>query len=390
MNTENLRAQTPGCAYRTHFNNAGSSLMPAPVLEAMTSWLNAEAETGGYEIAELCAKEVAGFYESGARLLNARPDNLAFTSSATNAFARALSSIPFAPGDVILIANEDYISNQIAFLSVQKRYGIKLVRAESDKEGGVDVQDLERKIIQYKPRLVSLSHVPTNSGLVQPAEAVGALCRAHGCWYLLDACQSVGQLPVDVQQLQCDFLTATYRKFLRGPRGAGFLYVSDRALKAGLEPLFVDMRGAAWKDADHYELRPDARRFEDWELPYALVMGARAAMDYALDIGLDAIALRNAGLCARVRKGLVALGLSPLDHGRNLSSIITVTVPGWDPVKLKKALLERRINTSITYREFAVIDFGKKNVDWALRLSPHYFNTDEEVDQLLLALKEIL
>lgn len=364
--------------------------MPAPVLEAMTSWLNAEAETGGYEIAELCAKEVAGFYESGARLLNARPDNLAFTSSATNAFARALSSIPFAPGDVILIANEDYISNQIAFLSVQKRYGIKLVRAESGKEGGVDVQDLERKIIQYKPRLVSLSHVPTNSGLVQPAEAVGALCRAHGCWYLLDACQSVGQLPVDVQQLQCDFLTATYRKFLRGPRGAGFLYVSDRALKAGLEPLFVDMRGAAWKDADHYELRPDARRFEDWELPYALVMGARAAMDYALDIGLDAIALRNAGLCARVRKGLVALGLSPLDHGRNLSSIITVTVPGWDPVKLKKALLERRINTSITYREFAVIDFGKKNVDWALRLSPHYFNTDEEVDQLLLALKEIL
>ena len=388
INTEALRNDTPGCREKVHFNNAGASLMPKPVIESIENYIRLEASEGGYEAADHKATEINGFYESAARLLNGNASNIAFTSSATNSYARALSCIPFERGDKVLIANEDYISNQLAFLSLQKRWGIQLLRATSLPEGGVDVDDMKRLMDKHLPRLVSLTHVPTNSGLVQPVERVGDLCRERGIPYLVDACQSVGQFPVDVKKIRCDFLSATFRKFLRGPRGTGFLYVSDDILKKNWEPLFIDMRGADWTGDNDYKLRADARRFEEWELPYALVLGAKAALDYALSVGLTDIQSKNRILCERFRLGVKKIpGLSLLDLGKLQSSIITVRVPRLQPNSLLEVLRRQNINTSISYRIFALIDFEKKGVDWALRVSPHYFNTEEEIDLLLNSLR---
>ena len=390
MDVDSLRADTPGCKTKIHFNNAGAALLPAPVIEAMASYAALEAVTGGYEAADMKEKEIEGFYGSMGKLLNCSPTNIAFASSATNAFARALSSIPFKCGDSILIANEDYISNQLAFLSLKKRFGIELLRAASCAEGGVAVDEMEKLMDRHHPRLVSLSHIPTNSGLIQPVEEVGTLCRNRNIPYLVDACQSAGQLPLDVKKIQCDFLTGTFRKFLRGPRGAGFLFVSDAVLNQSLEPLFIDMRGAEWTEKDSYELRSDARRFEDWELPVALVLGSKVAANYAVMVGPENIQQRNSHLCKQVGETINQLGLTTLDRGRKLSSIITVKLPGKEGRSVLQFLRDKDINTSISNRSSAVIDFDNKAVSWALRISPHYYNTEHEIGLLQQALQEFL
>ncbi len=389
MNIEALRAQTPGCKTKFHFNNAGASLMPQPVIDAMQQHINLEATIGGYESADLKAKEIAGFYDSAAQLVNGKTGNIAFTSSATNSFARALSCIPFREGDSILLANEDYISNQFAFFSLQKRFNLKIFRAASLKEGGVDVEDMKRLMDKHHPKLVTLTHVPSNSGLIQPVEEVGMLCKERNIYYLVDACQSAGQIPLDVEKIHCDFLSATMRKFLRGPRGAGFLYVSDKIINEKLEPLFIDMRGGDWIATNEYQVRMDARRFEDWEIPYALLLGSKAAIQLANTLGLENIKQRNSQLCDRIRKELSALqGFRLLDVGSEQSSIITVAIRGQKPTDVLQGLRKENINTSIGNKHFALIDFEAKQVDWALRISPHYYNTEEEIDHLINALKK--
>lgn len=389
INVEEVRKDTPGCEHKIHFNNAGSSLPTQFVTNAMQEYLAYEAVTGGYEAADFRSEDIFGFYNSAAQLLNTTPKNIAFTSSATSAFDIALSSVPLQKGDVIIIANEDYISNQLALLSLQNRLGIRLVRANSLDSGGIDLDNLHSLIKEHQPKLVSITHVPTNTGLIQPVEEVGKLCRKYDVLYLLDACQSVGQISVDVKAIGCDFLSATMRKFLRGPRGAGFLYVSDNALQKKLTPLFVDMRGAEWNSPDSFEVRADAKRFEEWELPYALVVGSKAAIEYALKIGIKNISDRNNDLCRIIRQKLNSIELRTLDVGPHLSSIITVDMPGKQPGEVVDYLRALRINTSSSHRNYAQIDFVKKKVEWALRISPHYYNTEDEIDSLIQGLEDL-
>ena len=387
-----LRADTTGVQHVVHLNNAGAALMPSPVVDTITRYIELEAEVGGYEAAELRRDAIRGFYSATAELLGTKPENIAATASATDAYARALSAIPFERGDVILTTINDYVSNQIAFLSLQKRFGITIVRAEDDSKGGVSVEDMAAKIQSLNPRLVAVTHVPTNSGLVQPVEAIGALCRENDVLYLVDACQSVGQFPVNVGQIQCDFLTATCRKFLRGPRGMGFLYLSDKVLSEGYAPLFIDLHGASWESADTFLPVPTALRFEDWEFPYALVLGAAEAHRYALNVGLDTIAARNATLCTQLRGQLGTLpGVRLLDEGENLSSIITLFSDRKPAEAIKAALLTERINTSLSVYGGAILDYGRKGMTTAaLRISPHYYNTETELSTVVDALQRIL
>ncbi|GAB3013526.1 aminotransferase class V-fold PLP-dependent enzyme [Spirosoma pulveris] len=386
------RADTPGVQHVSHFNNAGASLMPQPVIDAIYQHIKLEAEMGGYEAAEVRKEAIQGFYTATADLLNTTAEHIAATANATDSYARALSSIPFQQGDVILTTTNDYVSNQIAFLSLKKRFGIEIVRAADEGNGGVSVDDMANKIKSLHPRLVAVTQVPTNSGLVQPVEAIGELCQEQDVLYLVDACQSVGQLPVDVSRIHCDFLTATCRKFLRGPRGMGFLYVSEKALAANMAPLFVDLHGAEWESADTFRLEPTARRFEDWEFPYALVLGAAEAHRYALNVGLDAIAERNAALCATLRTQLSQLpGVRLLDEGTQLSSIIILYSEQKTAADLKSALAGKRINTSVSTHGAAILDYTRKGMlTAALRISPHYFNTDEEVALLVDTLHHAL
>lgn len=389
MNVQQLRSDTPGCADRIHLNNAGSALMPLPVVRTILDHISLESRIGGYEAADARRADVDAAYRSVADLIGARPENIAFTEHATASFVQALSSIPFERGDMIVTSRNDYVSNQIQFLSLQARLGVQVLRAPDCAEGGIDVGALSDIVRRHRPRLVCVSHVPTNSGLVQDVAAVGAVCRDHGVLYLVDACQSIGQMAVDVRQLPCDFLSATSRKFLRGPRGAGFLYVSERVLKDGMEPLFIDMRGAEWIAADRYRPVADARRFESWEFAWALVLATGEAARYATAIGLDAIRDRTRALASRLRAALGAIdGVHVLDRGRELCAIISIAIERGDPRSLMTALRARGINTNAQIREYAVLDYEAKGVAASLRLSPHYYNTEDEIDLAASAIED--
>ncbi|MDA0634024.1 aminotransferase class V-fold PLP-dependent enzyme [Nonomuraea sp. MCN248] len=386
-----LRADAPASASVIHFNNAGCGLLPRPVLETMIDHLRLEAEIGGYEASAARAEQVRDFYVSIAELIGCRPENVAFAGSATHAYSKALSAIPFEPGDVILTTRNDFISNQIAFLALRKRFGVEIVHAPDLPDGGgVDVAAMAALMRARRPRLVAATHVPTNSGLVQPIAEIGRHCRELGLLYLVDACQSIGQYPIDVEEIGCDLLTSTCRKFLRGPRGSGFLYVSDRVLAEGYEPLFIDMYGARWVAGDQYEPVESAARFEEWEFPYSTLLGCAAAARYALSIGLEPISRRTPALAARLRDQLAAIpGVRVLDRGAQLAALVTFDVEGWDPQRFKSAVDARGVNSALSFREFAQYDFADKDVEWALRLSPHYYNTEAEVDTVAGTIAEL-
>jgi selenocysteine lyase/cysteine desulfurase len=358
---------------------------------AIVAHLEAEAALGGYEAADAAHEGIAATYSAVARLVGTEPSRIALAQSSTVAFAQALSAFDLGAGDTILTSRADYASNQIMYLSLAERRGVAIVRADDLPEGGVDPESVGAIIARRRPALVAISWVPTNSGLVQDVEAVGGVCESAGVPYLVDACQAVGQMPVDVGRVRCDYLAATARKFLRGPRGIGFLYVSESALRRGSFPLLVDMRGATWTEADAFRLADGARRFETWEMPHALVLGLGAAVDYALDVGLETARERSWRLAGRARERLSALPRTRvLDRGRVRCAIATAAFDGVDGADLKLRLRARGINTSSPNRDDAVIDMAAKGVQSALRISPHYYNTEEEVDRAVEVIGELL
>jgi selenocysteine lyase/cysteine desulfurase len=388
---ERWRADTPACTRLVHLNNAGAALVPRPVQSVILDYLALEQEIGGYEAADARREDVRHAYAAMGRLLGTEARNIGLVQNSTVAFAQAVSAFDFNGGDVILTSRSDYASNQIMYLSLARRRGVEIVRAPDAAEGGIDPDAVQKLIRQRRPSLVALTWIPTNSGLVQPVEAVGRICRDAGVPYLVDACQAVGQLPVDVGALQCDYLSGTARKFLRGPRGLGFLYASDRVLEAGAHPLLVDMHGADWTDPDDFALNPDARRFETWENAFALVLGLGAAAEYALRAGVEATGRRARELAEYARSPLSAIpGVRVLDRGPELCAIVTIAVDGRDTANIKLALRSRGINTSSPHREDAVIDMDEKGTASALRISPHYYNTQEEIDTAVDAIQELL
>lgn len=379
------RADTPGCDRVLHFNNAGSSLMPRAVLDAQVKHLQLEAAIGGYEAAARAKPAVTRCYDAIAEMLNCGRDEVALVENATVAWDMAFHAFDFRPGDRILTAEAEYASNYIAFLKVAKSHGVEVVVVPSDATGALSVPDLER-MIDARSKLIAVTHVPTNGGLVNPAAEIGRVARAAGVPFLLDACQSAGQLPLDVEDLGCDLLSATGRKHLRGPRGSGFLYVRKRLLDR-LEPPFLDLHAATWVARDRYEMRPDARRFENWEFNYAAVIGLGVAVDYAMDWGLPAIAARIGELAESLRAGLAGIpGCRVRDIGSQRCGLVTFTLEGLEPAGIETRLRQQAINISISTRRSTWIDMERRGLEAMARASVHYFNTQDEVARFCEAL----
>lgn len=364
--------------------------MPRPVLTAVTDHLRLEAEIGGYEAAIQASGRIEDAYRAVAALVGASPRNIAFAEHATAAFVAALSSVRLRAGDRVLVTRADYVSNHLQLLSLADRFGVEVIVAPDAPEGGVDVTALDALVHRRRPKLVTATHVPTSSGLVQDVAAIGRVCRARDVLYLVDACQSVGQMPLDAKDIGCDFLSATARKFMRGPRGVGFLYASDRVLDTELHPLFIDLRGSTWVAPDQYQPQADARRFETWEFSWGLALGMGEAARYALALGLGPVRDRAWRLAASLRDLLGRVdGIRVLDLGRELSAIVSVAVEGWCPKALATELRELGVNVTGQGREDALFDYDGKGVDGALRLSPHYYNTEEELETAVELLKSV-
>jgi len=386
---QRARADTPGVQNRIHFNNAGAALMPQSVLDAVQRHLTREAEIGGYEAKDAAEDQINETYESIARLLNCSVDEVAIVENATRGWDMAFYAFDFKPGDRILTAVAEYASNYIAYLQVAQRTGAVVEVVPDDESGQLDVDGLRKMLDSGKPvKLISVTHAPGNSGLVNPAEKIGAIAREREIPFLLDACQSVGQMPIDVQELGVDVLSTTSRKYLRGPRGIGFMYVRREWLDR-LIPPFLDLHAATLTSSKSFEIRRDARRFENWESNIAAKLGLGAAVDYALSWGLPAIQKRVTELAGELRARLRSLErVTVHDRGVVQSGIVSFTAPIESSV-VRDELQRRSINVHVSAAAATRIDMDQRRLTDLVRASVHYYNTSDEIDQFIGALSEI-
>jgi len=385
MDIDKIRADTPGTSSVVHLLACGSGLMPRAVTNAIVEHLELEQQIGGYEAQALKSIELDQVYEDVAELLNASAHEIALVENATVGWCQAFYALDFEPGDRVLTCEAEYAANYVAFLHRAKQTGIIIDIVPSDAKGAVDLHALER-MMDDRVKLIAMTWVPTNGGLVNPASSVGAIAKKYGVPFLLDACQAVGQMPVDVKALQCDFLSATGRKFLRGPRGTGFLYVAEKWLET-LEPAMLDHFGAPWVAMSRYELRADARRFETWENAYALRAGLGMATRYALELGLENIQARAWELAAYARSQISSLpGYQVHDLGHEHSAIVSFTVEGLDPDQTVQSLRAQAIHLGASKRSSTLADSERRQLPVMLRMAPHYYNTHSEIDAAVQAI----
>jgi cysteine desulfurase/selenocysteine lyase len=384
---ERLRADTPATARLAYFYNCGAGLMPQPVLNAVKAHLDLETQIGGYEAEDAAAGAIENTYGALARMLNCATDEIAIVENATVAWCQAFYGLAqdMAPGDRVLTVVAEYASNYIALLQTARRRGIRIDVVPNTADGETDVAALEA-MIDDKVKLIAVTHVPTSGGLVNPAAEIGRVAKRHGIPYLLDACQSAGQMPLDVEALGCDFLSATGRKFLRGPRGTGFLYVR-RAMLETTEPPVLDLHSAAWTGPDSYEMRKDARRYENWENYVAGKIGLGVAVDYALDIGLETIWSRIQDLCEPLRDRLAALpDVRVHDAGRIRAAIVTFAHDRLTPSEMQRRLAAQNIAIGTSSASSTLLDFEARHLPPLARAAPHYYTSEAEIDRLVEAI----
>jgi selenocysteine lyase/cysteine desulfurase len=377
-----IRANTPGVRRVTHLNNAGAGLLSHTTLSAMVDHLRLESEIGGYEAEHAQRDRIEGTYSSIARLLGGKREEIALFDNSTHAFNAAVYSIRWAAGDRIVTAHSEYGSNVLAYLQIAERFGVDVVIAPNDASGQLDVSALPG-LIDERTKLIGISHIPTGGGLINPASDIGRIARAAGVPFLLDATQSIGQIPVDVQAIGADFVTGTGRKFLRGPRGIGFLWVRDSVLES-LDPIVNEIEASTWDGKRGFTWRPGARRFETWERSYSNVLGLGSAVDQALEFGLAAIGARALALGASLRAGLDRIdGVSTHDLGTSRSAIVTAKVDGLSSDRLADLIRDQGVNVSVTMAEQNQFDTEIRSVHPLVRLSPHYYNTGDEIERVL-------
>ena len=383
------RNETRGCDYVTHFNNAGSSLMAAPVADYLYEFLQEEEMKGGYETAASRSTELENFYVRVAELINAKPKEIAFVENATRAWDMIFYSIPLKAGDQIITVRSEYGSNVIAYLHRAKQTGAELVILENNDDGEPDTNQL-RKLVNKKTKLISMSHIPTGGGLVNPANEIGAIANEYGVPYLLDACQSVGQMSIDVEDIGCDFLSATGRKFLRGPRGTGFLYVKEDWIER-LEPPLIDQFAASLLDEKTYLLRRDARKFENWERYFAGQAAFGRAIEYAMDFGLPKIQQRIFKMADKLREGLQEIPqLEVTDQGRLKCGIVTFRHEAMDAATIKSELARRKVNVSVSSGSGSRLSFMERGIEAVVRASIHYYNSEGELENFLSKIRQLV
>ena len=379
IDIERIRAETPGLKNIVHLLASGSALMPTPVIDAVMNHTRLEAEIGGYEAHDRQAELLGNVYDGAANLIGAKRHEIALLENATAAWCQAFYALPLKPKSRILTCEAEYAANYVAFLHRAKRDDLIIEVIPSDATGEIDLAALKRAMGD-DVGLISLTWVPTNGGLVNPAAEVGKIARKYDVPFLLDACQAAGQMQIDVNTLGCDFLSATGRKFLRGPRGTGFLYVREKWLET-IEPAMIDHFAAPWVARDRYELREDARRFETWENSYALRAGLGAAFEYVETIGIDVIETRVTTLAKHCRDLLSQCpNILVRDIGAKQCGIISFTAEGGDPTKIISQMREAGFAIGASASSSTRLDAERRNLPTVLRIAPHYYNTEDEIE----------
>ncbi len=388
LDIEKIRSETPGCKTKIHFDNAGGSLNPRHVTATVVNYLDREQVIGSYEAAEEAKHLVDNFYTNFSNLLNCNKSEISFIENSTRAWELAIHSINWAPGDQIITGENEYGSNYLGLLHLARRKSLRIVTIPAGEDGLISLNHLEQSI-NARTKLIALTHIASQRGDIQPAPSIGEIARKHNVLFLLDACQSVGQINLDTKEINCDFLCGSGRKYLRGPRGTGFLFVKSKTLKI-LEPIFLDLHSATWNDVESYEFAKSARMFECWERNVAAMIGLATAVEYLSTLGVVAVENRIKQLSSSLTAGLSKLkDVNVLEKSNFRSGIVTFTKGGIDATNLKEKLSKVNINISVCKKENARLDLGKESTGDVNRASLHYYNTQQEISRFLQELKKL-
>lgn len=381
IDVERVRRDTSGVDHRLHLNNAGASPPPDAVLEATIDYLRAEAIDGGYETAVSRVDDVDRIYREAATALGCEEHELAFQQNASQAWWAAFNSVPLVEGDRILATNAEYVSSGIALVRAKER-GV-VVDLIPDDEHGQTCVDALADLLDERVKLVCATHVPTSGGLINPVEAIGATVkRESNALFLVDVCQSFGQMPVDVDAMQADFAALTGRKFCRAPRGTGLLY-QRQGLEELTPPLVNDGRGSEWSSPWTVTLIEGARGHELFEHSVAAKVGFGVALAYANALGFENIGARVGALARRLRTQLETIdGVTVTDRGERLSGIVTFVVAGRSTGDVRDGLTAAGVNSSLANAAASQFDMAERGPAGFVRLSPHYFNTLDELDRV--------
>lgn len=391
MNTfdvEELRSETPGCESGVHFNHSGASLPSRSTLETIWDYLRREAADGPMEAANEASALLEDVRAGAASLIGAAPDELALMGSGSAAWGAAFAALPpLAAGDRIFVGRQEWGGNLATMQAAAARAGARIETIPVREDGSVDAAALA-SMIDDRVRLVSLTWLPANGGLINDAAAVGRVTKPAGIPYFIDAGQAFGHIPIDVAALGCDVLKAAGRKFLRGPRGTAILYVR-REFQQRLTPSYLDVVSGPIVDG-FVRMRNDARRLEASENSPALLLGLGTAIRQARVLGIDVIHERITGLAGTLRNNLRSIPkVTVRDLGTDLSGIVSFTIDGTPSSEVRAALARRQIAIGANGVPYTPLDMTARGLDQIARASVSYLNTPSEVALLSDAVAEI-
>ncbi|MFI8106512.1 aminotransferase class V-fold PLP-dependent enzyme [Streptomyces sp. NPDC086023] len=374
---------------RVHLNTAGAGLMPAEVVDVMADHLAQEAAEGAYETELRHADTLdKGVYEALASVLDAPVDDVALFDNATRAWSSAVGALRLTGTGRVWITPYEYAGNLILWTELRRRTGLRVEVVPLTPSGDLDL-DWMRRNIREDVAVVSVPHVPSGCGIVNPVEEIGRILAPWPCLYLVDACQSVGQLDVSVRRIGCDLLTGAGRKFLCGPRGTGFAAIGPR-LRAAATPLFHDLHVADVTALHDYEVHTDsARRFEYAERSAAAVRG----LDAALRHHLARTAEPGTGHDARaaIRDAIAAVpGTRLIDPGTRHASLVTFVCADVSAARIRAELAARGVSVWVAQGNHTPLYLPGQGVDHAVRVSPHHYTSPQDTEVFARALREVI
>lgn len=383
------RARTVGAGLSHHFNAAGAALPSADVVSTVIDHLRREERLGGYEAAAAMRDQSDAVYDAAAALIGASAPEIAIFDSASTGLRVLMDALRPTRSDRIVASSTTYVSHALQLMTMAREQNVDLVVAPVDEHGRMDVAALDALLADGRPSVVTVSHIPTSSGLTEPVERIGEVARRHGATYIVDATQSIGHLAVDVDRIGCDALVTTGRKFLRGPRGTGFAYIRSSLLER-LTPTAPDVRGAKWTGPTDWELSPSARRFETWESSVATRLGLGVALREALERGPDSTEswLLERALLLRRSLSLIP-GVSVVDPVGSTSAIVTFVVEGVAAGRVVEALASVDVRVVAVPDTHGQWDLGARAIPSVVRASIHVYNDEADLDALLAAVEGV-
>jgi len=360
-----------------NFNNAGSSKSFSQTNLKIKEYLDQEERLGGYFCVEVFKLKLSKFYQNLSNLINCQPDEISFISNTTVGFNLFINSIKISKGDNVVILENEYESNLISLLNNKVNFRV----VKLSKDGEVDLNDLVSKI-DCRTKVVSVCHLPSNNGNQNPIKKIGKLVKAQNqkAIYLIDACQSIGHLDINVKSIKCDVLVGSGRKYLRGPRGTGFIFIKKK-IKERINPLILDSHNSSLENKIKVT---NKHIFENFEYSPALKIGLSESINQINKVGIARIEenIRKKTIYFREK-----LKKNPkiitYENNNNFSGISTLNFQEEDPKRIFNHLLKKKILTSVTQKKKLLRPFKKKKILSALRVSIHYYNTYKQIDYLI-------